>query len=603
MQVCQNPNCSNPFNPDINRFCNNCGFNKFGKLLRNRFRVLRELGVGGFGKTYLAEDADRLDAPCVIKQFFPQVQGTAALTKATELFKEEAKRLFELGENHSQIPRLLAYFKQGSSLYLVQEFIEGETLLTQLKRQAYTEKQIWEVLADLLPVLQFIHQRNVIHRDIKPENIIRRQSDRKLVLIDFGGAKQVTQTSLARQCTGIYTIGYAPIEQISGYISPASDLYALGATCVRLLTQCLPILDANGNLYDHIYDGYNAQWLWRERLKEINVTISDKLGQVLDKLLKHLARERYQSAAEILQELHFNITSVDPTILVIPQPSGVNINPVSSKNRVYGEFTLQNFEFDVVTIDAYAQEINRNHRQAMFFSEDLGNGVILEMVHIPGGSFIMGSDEKESEKPRHQVTVKPFFMSKFPITQEQWEAMMGNNPSYFRGAKRPVESVSWNDAVELCKRLSENTGKTYRLPSEAQWEYACCAGTTTPFHFGETITTDLANYNGNYTYAHEAKGIYYQETKTVGTFPPNDFGLYDMHGNVWEWCADFWHKNYNDAPTDDSVLELGGNDKCRILRGGSWNSFPQFCRSAYRNYHVLDTRVSSFGFRVVLVLA
>ena len=354
MQICQNPNCPNPFNPDGNRFCICCGQSNLGYLLGNRYRVLRLLGSGGFGRTYAAEDAYRFDHPCVIKQFFPQTLLTGARSKAAELFKEEAKRLYELGENHPQIPKLFAYFEQGSSLYLVQEFIPGETLLTALHQHVFSEAQIQELLADLLPVLQFIHEHNVIHRDIKPENIIRRSFLNKgtrapgglldrgeerglggdLVLIDFGSAKQVTQTSLGKPGTGIYTIGYAPTEQISGLASPASDLYALGATCTRLLTGCLALQDAYGNIHDRLYDAYNAEWLWRELLQEKGITISDNLGQILDKLLKHPARDRYQSAAEVLKDLK------STKILVIPEPIQPRVKRVMP--------SLQTFEFDVV---------------------------------------------------------------------------------------------------------------------------------------------------------------------------------------------------------------------------------------------------------------
>lgn len=565
-------------------------------MLRNRFRIQAVIGAGGFGKTYLAQDTDRLDAACAIKQFFPQVQGTGARTKAAQLFKEEAKRLFELGESHTQIPKLLAYFEQGSSLFLVQEFIEGETLSTELQLQVFNERRIRQLLADLLPVLQFIHERNIIHRDIKPENIIRRKSDGKLVLIDFGGAKQVTQTSLARQGTGIYTIGYAPSEQMAGYACPASDLYALGATCVRLLTGCLAIQDDYGNVDDPLYDFINAEWLWRERLNEQGVTLSDELGRVLDKLLKYLVRERYQSAAEVLQDLNTTISSVscvDPTILTISQST------LSPSQKNWGELTLQTFKFDVITVNASGREIRCDRHQAEFFTEDLGNEVVLEMVQIPSGTFIMGSDEHNSAKPRHSVTVKPFFMGKYLVTQEQWKAVMGNNPSYFRAIKRPVEKVSWNDAVEFCQLLSQKTGKTYRLPSEAEWEYACRAGTTTPFHCGETITADLAKYNGGYSYASAPKGVNRKETTPVGCFLPNAFGLYDMHGNVCEWCADPWHSDYNDAPSDSNVWESGGIDRYRLLRGGSWYVNPEYCCCAYRlslspSYCNNDT-----GFRVV----
>jgi formylglycine-generating enzyme required for sulfatase activity len=214
-------------------------------------------------------------------------------------------------------------------------------------------------------------------------------------------------------------------------------------------------------------------------------------------------------------------------------------------------------------------------------------GVTLEMVAIPGGTFLMGSPESEPERsdresPQHTVTIQPFFMGKFPVTQAQWQAVaslpkvnidLKPDPSNFKGANRPVEQVSWNDAVEFCARLSKATGREYRLPSEAEWEYACRAGTTTPFHFGETITTDLANYDGNYTYGSGSKGQYRKQTTDVGSFPANAFGLHDMHGNVWEWCQDTWHENYNGAPTDGSAwVDENANQNIRILRGGSWTS-------------------------------
>jgi formylglycine-generating enzyme required for sulfatase activity len=204
-------------------------------------------------------------------------------------------------------------------------------------------------------------------------------------------------------------------------------------------------------------------------------------------------------------------------------------------------------------------------------------------------------------------------MGKFPVTQAQWQAVaslpkvnidLKANPSGFKGAKRPVEQVSWNDAVEFCRRLSKATGREYRLPSEAEWEYACRAGTTTPFHFGETITTDLANYDGDYTYGSGSKGQYREQTTDVGSFPANAFGLHDMHGNVWEWCQDTRHENYNGAPTDGSAwVDENANQNSMILRGGSWSTNPRVCRSAYRSYSVADLRNYSLGFRVVCAAA
>ncbi len=170
----------------------------------------------------------------------------------------------------------------------------------------------------------------------------------------------------------------------------------------------------------------------------------------------------------------------------------------------------------------------------------------------------------------------------------------------FKGDNCPVERVSWNDATEFCKRLSAKTGREYKLPSEAQWEYACRAGTKTPFHFGETITPELANYNGNYTYNGSPQGKYCQKTTEVGSFPANVWGLYDMHGNVFEWCLDDYHNNYEQAPTDGTAWIDRDCIETRVgLRGGSWNYDPRNCRSASRfDFIQRDDYYSNVGFRV-----
>jgi formylglycine-generating enzyme required for sulfatase activity len=258
----------------------------------------------------------------------------------------------------------------------------------------------------------------------------------------------------------------------------------------------------------------------------------------------------------------------------------------------------QTFTFEVVTVNDQGQEIDRIPGQAEYRTEDLGNGITLDIVAIPGGTFEMGSQEAEDEQPIHWVTVAPFWMGKFPVTQEQHEVVMGTNPSNFNGGNCPVEKVSWQDAVAFCQRLSEKLGNQYRLPSEAEWEYACRAGTTTPFYFGATLTSDLANYRGTETYAHGPEGQDRAQTTDVGVFSPNAFGLYDMHGNVWEWCADHWHESYQGAPSDGSA-RTDNNNYMRLLRGGSWFNDPRWCRSAYRNYLTPVGRFIDIGFRVV----
>jgi formylglycine-generating enzyme required for sulfatase activity len=281
---------------------------------------------------------------------------------------------------------------------------------------------------------------------------------------------------------------------------------------------------------------------------------------------------------------------------------------------------------------------------------------LIPLVFIPAGSFLMGSPEHEpdrssTEGPQHQVTLGSFFMAQTPITQAQWREVAGwprverdldPEPSHFEGDNRPVEQVSWLDAMEFCHRLSQRTDKKYTLPSEAQWEYACRAGTTTPFHFGETISTELANYDGDYPYGQGPKGIYRQQTTDVASFPANAWGLHDMHGNVWEWCLDEWCASYEGAPVDGTAWEdhsLGESTAAccaagrgtstpgtaarlaattatrtsatttsvsasvappeRLLRGGSWFDGPRNCRSAYRLHDQPDDADDNVGFRVV----
>jgi formylglycine-generating enzyme required for sulfatase activity len=278
----------------------------------------------------------------------------------------------------------------------------------------------------------------------------------------------------------------------------------------------------------------------------------------------------------------------------------------------------------------------------------LGEGICLPLLWIPGGEFVMGSPDNEPERssdegPQHRVRLAGYWLGQTPITQAQWRAVarlvpplgqrwqrqLPANPSYFQPEgerdfplgrfsllpgesntdQRPVEQVSWHDAMEFCRRLDtllpDGSGLHCTLPSEAQWEYACRAGESTPFSCGETITPELANYAGSYTYADGPKGDDRQQTTPVGIFPSNGWGLQDMHGNVWEWCLDHWHGTYDDAPFDgrawinpaakDSEAE---QKQPRLLRGGSWFALPRFCRSACRNGDLPDNRNDDLGFRV-----
>ena len=667
-----------------------------GKILDNRYQITQYLAGGGFGDTYLAQDSRLPGNPyCVVKHLKPKDPDPNVLIIARRLFETEAQILYKLGK-HDQIPQLFAHFEEKGEFYLVQEFVKGQDLTTEIiTGKKLSESYVITLLQNILEILAFAHQQNVIHRDMKPANLIRRQQDGKIVLIDFGAVKEIGtlivnaqgQTSLT---IAIGTPGYMPSEQAKGKPKPCSDVYAVGMIGIQALT---------GKTPDTLPEDPNTgEVVWRNQAQ-----VSTNLANILDKMVRDHFSRRYQNANEALQALlslspqpsGSNAATIGVTPQRNPSPSGNIVSPNTTRRTFLelagfagGGFiiavlsqtlwnkstlsannpspspssnqtpspslspeepppqplpssspkspsnSLKTFQFQTVTVNSTGQITNRREEEAKFFTENLPGGITIDMIAIPGGSFVMGSPSTEKERgdyeePEHKVTVAPFFMGKYEVTQAQWRAVAGlakvnidlnPNRSYFKGDDLPVENVSWYETVEACARLSRLTERDYRLPSEAEWEYACRAGTKTPFYFGETITSDLVNCDGNNPYGAAPKGIYRQKTTPVGTFPPNAFGLYDMHGNVWEWCADPWHKSYEGAPTDGSVWDEKNNDnryqksvdllamsrnddRARLVRGGSWYNNPRYSRSAFRLNGAPDTRYILSGFRFVCVAA
>ncbi|MEG4442781.1 bifunctional serine/threonine-protein kinase/formylglycine-generating enzyme family protein [Microcoleus sp. AT9_B5] len=587
-----------------------------GRTLRNHYQIIKFLGKGGFGHTYLAKDLDLPGHPqCVVKHLKPQNADPALLLIARRLFEAEAQTLYKLGKLHDQIPKLSAHFEENGEFYLVQDFIAGHDLTKELiLGKKLSESYTITLLHNILEILAIVHQQKVIHRDLKPDNLMRRE-DSKIILIDFGAVKEIgtmvvnaqKQTSLT---IAIGTPGYMPSEQAKGKPRFASDIHAVGMIGIQALTGEHPF-----NLAE---DTQTGEVIWRNQAQ-----VSNNLANVLDKMVRDNFSQRYQNAEEALQAILSLLSPLPPpppppTPTPTPTPptrrgflqlvgfAGLGIvGAVVTKSLLNNSSNpLKKVQFETVTVNSRGEITKRSQSQAQVFTETIANGITLEMMAIPGGSFVMGSPNTQAgrsndEEPQHTVNVTSFFMGKYEVTQEQWEAVMGNNPSYFKGGKLPVEQVSWNDAVQFCQKLSQKTGKNYRLPSEAEWEYACRAGTTTPFYFGETITPDLVNYDGRDPYGAASKGLYRAKTTDVGSFPPNAFGLYDMHGNVLEWCSDRYHSNYNGAPTDGTSWETG-TDGRRVQRGGSWSNNAVSCRSAYRLYDSAVSRWRLRGFRVAV---
>jgi eukaryotic-like serine/threonine-protein kinase len=546
-----------------------------GKTLQGRYYLIEALGQGAFGHTYKAQDlAYQTNPLCVVKHLKPDDPDPAILQIARNFFAKEAETLERLGRYSNEIPSLLDRFEEGGEFFIVQEWIDGTPLRQEMTiGRKFTEQETIELLKQILEPLVFCHGEKVIHRDLKPDNIMRRRSDGKLVLIDFGAVKQLAKTTLLIQSQPtivIGTPGFMPTEQLRGKPLLASDIYAVGAIGVFAMTGIHP--------YHAEYDGSTQEMIWRDKS-----TATDAFATVLTQMVKALPIDRFRDASAALAALNSLVTTQNPSI---PSPN------------------LKTFTFETVKVDDQGSIIDRNVRSARYLTDNLGRGATLEMVFVPGGTFMMGSDESSEEQPIHLVSVPSFYIGKYPITQAQYQAIVGENPSYFKGADRPIEPVSWGDALEFCSRLSQKTGKKYTLPSEAQWEYACRAGTTTPFYFGDTIVPDLVNYDGNHPYGNAPQAKYAAETTPVGSFPPNAFGLYDMHGNVWEWCLDECQPNYVGAPTDGSAWTnklSSDNNILRRLRGGSWSNYARNCRSASRFSHSSTNRYLSYGFRVVLI--
>jgi len=569
----------------------------------HKYPMKRILGAGGMGCVFLCGHRLKKNARVAVKCFWENRKGSR-----DEIFREPLL-MAEIAGEWVPEPLDYGYFDNAGQAraFFVTEYVKGA-----IDGEAWLEKEGPLPVKMALPValqiaqgLQIAHQAGIYHLDLKPANLLFKRTETGIAvkIIDFGLSQVATslrdEVAGQKNLSGLTTFGqaifgtldYAPPEQ-QGYAqsfgkpSARSDIFAFGKTLYRLLTGEMPLevepetLEQAPGWYGLLNSCTRADPA--KRIKSVEALIS-RLGAIEGVSdTKHGTLARPES---------------------VPTPARGNQNQPREENQ-YGKL----FQFEIVTVNNKGKITNREEKQARYQTEDLGKGVMLDMVYIPDGKFTMGSTERDWEKPPHPVTVPPFFMGKYPVTQSQWQAVMGDNPSRFKDENRPVENVSRDDVVKFCQQLSEKTGKEYRLPSEAEWEYACRAGTTTPFYFGETITTDLANYDGNYPYASEPKGVYREKTTDVGSFPPNAFGLYDMHGNVWEWCADAWHDNYEGAPSDGSIWGKGllakwfsSENRQLVIRGGSWYSGAGYVRTAFRYRDSHGDRSSIVGFRLARI--
>jgi formylglycine-generating enzyme required for sulfatase activity len=471
--------------------------------------------------------------------------------------------------------------------------------------------------------LEHLHARDIVHQDLKPLNVLLQSGTPRLT--DFGVSRLYNDKSATSRAFGTYA--YMPPEAFENppKRSPQSDIWAAGVILYRLLTGAFPFPEEAFPLVAAYLSGQPPDEGPLER-----ASVSPALRAAICQALTKDRARRYQTAAAMCEDLEKALAWQSAPALVLTSQSELAATLPDSEGAPLASDTYRTFAFTTPTVDRKGKVVQTRQLTARSFSERIGV-VELEMVEIPGDDFLMGSTKAEakatwkdakrysdssswdwfkSELPQRRVTVPPFFLGQDAVTNGQWRAVaklpkvnadLNPEPSHFKGDDLlPADSVNWHEAQEFCARLTALTGRAYRLPSEAEWEYACRAGTTTPFAFGPTVTPALVNYDGNFPYGQAARGEYRQKTWPVFSGPPTAFGLYNMHGNLWEWCEDIWQDSYNGLPVDGSANLSRGRADVRVLRGGSWDFSARSCRSAFRGRLIPAIHNQNIGFRVAL---
>jgi formylglycine-generating enzyme required for sulfatase activity/predicted Ser/Thr protein kinase len=569
-------------------------------ILRDKYRIKKELGQGGFGITYLAEDMV-LHIDVCIKELYisgKSVRGQNMTVQTQNLkefsfddfkdrFLQEARQLARF--SHNNIVRVLDFFEANNTAYVVMEYIEAKNLMEFVEECGVLKTEtLMPLIGQMLDAIEEVHHSNMLHRDIKPDNILITPKNR-IVLIDFGSAREFIEGKTEFHTT-ILSEGYAPLEQYSKLAKRGaySDIYSLGATLYFLLTGKKPLAATDRSF---------------ERLQaphEINPAISTQLSSAIMMAMEMKPDDRFQNIedfraamtmlAEGKQESHRKEVKEQKTLIF-------NKEDEKTKPAV----RKKNNTLSIISVVAIAIIV-----VVLFITQPWAGSVaplspnsenFYDVVEVAGGTFTMGCTSEQSdcgndEKPAHQVTLSPYKIGKYEVTQAQWEAVMENNPSHFSGCKDcSVENVSWNEIQQFISKLNAKTSKTYRLPTEAEWEFAARGGNNRKNnkYAGSVILDDVAWYDGNSK----------KETHPTGKKSPNELGIYDMSGNVWEWCSD-WYADYNN-PQAQNNPSGPDNGSLRVLRGGSWRCIPQGCRVSIRNYGDPDYGYDDVGFRLVLV--
>ena len=554
------------------------------QLQGGRYVIGKVLGQGGFGITYSAVQTT-LDAKVAIKEFFMKelhgrdestskvFVGSAGSSDLVERFRlkfiKEARNIYRL--KHKNIISVIDVFEENGTAYYVMEYLEGGSLADKVKSGALRESDALRYIRQVASALDFIHGKQMMHLDVKPANILL-DGEGNAVLIDFGLAKQYDSEGEQTSTTPVgISHGYAPMEQYKrggvSHFSPATDIYSLGATLFKLVTG-----DTPPEASDVMNDG----------LPEISANVSQKVKDALVATMQFRVKDRPQSIAEFLLLLDNKSEITD---------NGVQSTDESDGATVVGHFTSDNKTEIVVEVDDRDEFCTRTYN---------ANGVEFKMIAVEGGRFQMGEEGKWYEFRKdnriHSVTLSDYYIGETLVTQELWKAVMGQNPSFFKyGKNLPVDSVSYNDCVKFVEKLNSllsgqlPNGRKFRLPTEAEWEFAACGGNRSNgfLYAGNNNADDVAWHVANSGYV----------THPVKQKQANILGLYDMSGNLWEWCYDWYCEYSTSSQTNPKGPSTGS---FRVLRGGSWCNDAQCCRVANRSFKSSVDRSISCGLRLAL---
>ena len=585
-------------------------------LNAGNYRIVRFIAAGGFGCTYEAEHV-LLEKRVAIKEFFMQGYcnrdaDTRHVTVAAQTMHEmvdkykrkfigEARALSDL--HHEGIVSVSNVFEENGTAYFVMDYVDGQSLAGLCKKGPLPEKHALFYIRQVCEALAYVHDHNRLHLDMKPGNIMVK-SDGRTVLIDFGASKQYDIASGENTTTLLgYTPGYAPLEQTQGDVRqflPSTDIYALGATLYCLLTGRAPQSPANR---------LNAE----EDDLALPANISAATRHAVERALEIRKKDRPQSVREFMALLDAAVKPVPPTPAPqppapqpAPEPAPEPPAPVSRPDKRFAIILVVSIVFGIVLIILFAKGCSTaggggDEEKVVTVMNDGDDkvytidGVSFTMKYVAGGTFTMGATSEQQdpfgdEKPTHTVTLSDYYIGETEVTQELWTAVMGSNPSYFRGnMQRPVEQVSWDDCQTFIRELNRLTGANFRLPTEAEWEFAARGGRNSRGYqySGSSNLGDVAWYRDNSS----------STTHPVKTKSPNELGIYDMSGNVYEWCQD-WYGDYSSSSQTNPTGPSTGSK--RVYRGGSWSINARNCRSAYRYDHAPSYRFSYLGLRLVL---